>query len=370
MATVTVCQDGQYEPERDFRKRKKKDGRMIAIPEDYEAMNDGFTRKKVPSLTLGEKMRKLRGDLRMSLHDVSKATRIQVKYLEYLENGEYGHLPADVYVRGFLRSYARYLNIDEQTIIKQYERERNIQKNLGREVPKNIQSKALNISSLVITPQTLVIALIVLLVGGAFLYLFREFRSFASDPLLTILEPASNATVERSDIVLLGRTDRGAQVTVNQQPIYVANDGEFSDKLTLQPGLNTITVIAKNRFEKEKLVTLSIQANYVRTVSEPAADAATAVLELPLFHIDVSVSKKVEKVEVEADGVVVFSGTLEPKQSQHIEAKNQIVVTAESGAETLVSFNDRPAESLGPDRSAVKRVVFGQDGREPTKGVQ
>ena len=97
----------------------------------------GFTRKKVESLTLGEKLRKLRTDFRMSLQDVSKATRIQVKYLESLENGAYEQLPADVYVRGFLRSYARYLNVDERAMIKLYDRERNIKVNLGQEDRKS-----------------------------------------------------------------------------------------------------------------------------------------------------------------------------------------------------------------------------------------
>jgi len=37
--------------------------------------NDGFTRKKVESLTLGEKLKKLRGDFRMSLSEISKSDR-------------------------------------------------------------------------------------------------------------------------------------------------------------------------------------------------------------------------------------------------------------------------------------------------------
>jgi len=72
-----------------------------------------------------------------------------VKYLEYLENGQYEKLPAEVYVRGFLRSYARYLNIDEQALVKLYERERNIQANLSQAPPKKTFAvRNLDISSL------------------------------------------------------------------------------------------------------------------------------------------------------------------------------------------------------------------------------
>src|SRR3990167_6830657 len=186
----------------------------------FSDMKDGFTRKKVESLTLGEKLKKLRGDFRMSLAEISKVTKIQVKYLEYLENGQYDKLPADVYVRGFLRSYARYLNIDEGALIKLYERERHIQANLSH-VPskKTFAMRNLDISSLVITPRSLVMVLIILLVGGAFVYLYREFQAFAGAPRLVILSPQNGAVVESSDIVVTGKTDKGARVSINNQPV-------------------------------------------------------------------------------------------------------------------------------------------------------
>ena len=89
-------------------------------------MTETFTRKKVESLTLGEKLARLRTDMRLSLSEVSKAIKVQVKYLEFLERGQYDRLPADVYVRGYLRSYARYLNLDEKAMLRLYEQERNI----------------------------------------------------------------------------------------------------------------------------------------------------------------------------------------------------------------------------------------------------
>lgn len=226
-------------------------------------MKDEFTRKKVESLTLGEKLKKLRSDFRMSLAEISKVTKIQVKYLEYLENGQYEKLPAEVYVRGFLRSYARYLNVDEQALVKLYERERNIQTNLGRVIAKKtFNFKNLNIPSFVITPRSLVMVMIFLLVGGAFFYLYREFQSFAGEPRLVILSPTAGAVVETSEITVTGKTDKDARVSINNQPVFVGSDGEFSDKLILQPGMNTVTVVTINSFNKEKSETLLIEARY------------------------------------------------------------------------------------------------------------
>jgi transcriptional regulator with XRE-family HTH domain len=72
----------------------------------------GFTKKKVNSLTLGEQLKKLRAEGRVSLHEVSRETKIPVKYLVMIEEGDYKNLPPDVYVKGFLRSYAEFLGVD------------------------------------------------------------------------------------------------------------------------------------------------------------------------------------------------------------------------------------------------------------------
>lgn len=325
-------------------------------------MKDGFTRKKVESLTLGEKLKKLRSDFRMSLSEISKATRIQVKYLEYLENGQYEKLPADVYVRGFLRSYARYLNIDEGALIKLYERERHIQANLGRDVAKKtFNVRDLDISSFVITPRSVVIAMIFLLVGGSFFYLYREFRSFAGVPRLVILSPADGTVIEGSEITVLGKTDTGARVSINNQPVFVGSDGGFSDKLILQPGLSTVTIVSVNRFDKEKSETLSVEARYAPSV--PGIQAGTdAADRRETFRIEVGVSEPT-MVTLEADGTVVFSGTLKPGETQATEAKDTVRVTSADAARTTVRFNGAEAQPLG-DAASAKEAVFTAAGRQ------
>lgn len=240
--------------------------------------NDGFTRKKVESLTLGEKLQKLRNDFRMSLVDVSKSTRIQVKYLEFLEKGEYEKLPADVYVRGFLRSYARYLNVDEQALVKLYERERNIQENLGREPVKTIPSYSFTPLSFVITSRTLALGMIILLVFGAFFYLYREFKSFAAEPQLVIFEPENGVIVDSQEVNVKGKTDKGAQVTLNGQTVFVDNEGAFSDRIVVRSGINTLLVRTANRFQKEKSVTLSIESRFVPAVPAPEPEIVPEVV--------------------------------------------------------------------------------------------
>ena len=56
----------------------------------------------------------------MSLEDVAKVTKIQPRILERLESGRPDGLPADVFVRGFVRSYARCVGLDEDEALRRY----------------------------------------------------------------------------------------------------------------------------------------------------------------------------------------------------------------------------------------------------------
>ncbi len=64
------------------------------------------------SSPLGETLRRARLTKGTTLEDAERVTRIPRKYLEALELENFGILPAPVYARGFLRSYAGYLGLD------------------------------------------------------------------------------------------------------------------------------------------------------------------------------------------------------------------------------------------------------------------
>ena len=57
---------------------------------------------------------------RMSINDIATVTRIPVRSLERLESGQFEELPADVFVRGFLRSYARCVGLNAEDTIRRY----------------------------------------------------------------------------------------------------------------------------------------------------------------------------------------------------------------------------------------------------------
>ena len=104
---------------------------------------------------MGEKLKKLRSEGRISLVEASRSTKIQIKYLEYLENGEYEKLPAKVYVKGFLRSYANFLGVNESYLIKLYEREQGIQENIKNTSQEEKIAEPIKFPKFIITPKCL-----------------------------------------------------------------------------------------------------------------------------------------------------------------------------------------------------------------------
>jgi len=77
-------------------------------------------RKCESEAEIGEQLRNQRKARGISLIEVSEHTKIGKKYLEALEEGRYDLLPCETYIRGFLRAYAKYLELDDEWLIDQY----------------------------------------------------------------------------------------------------------------------------------------------------------------------------------------------------------------------------------------------------------
>ena len=65
---------------------------------------------------LGILLRAKREQKQLSIGEVSERLKLPARQIEALENGDYNNLPEPVFVRGFLRSYGRFLDLDESTL--------------------------------------------------------------------------------------------------------------------------------------------------------------------------------------------------------------------------------------------------------------
>ena len=72
---------------------------------------------------LGETLRERRIALGVSMETAEADTKIRARLLEALEQGDYGKLPNPGYVRGYVSSYARYLELDPVPMLAMYRAE-------------------------------------------------------------------------------------------------------------------------------------------------------------------------------------------------------------------------------------------------------
>ncbi|MCE5208181.1 MAG: DUF4115 domain-containing protein [Chloroflexi bacterium] len=71
--------------------------------------------------SIGEILKNQRLDRKLSLDDAAGSTHIRYKYLEALENNDFDLLPSAVQGRGFLRSYAEFLDLDPEPLLNGWE---------------------------------------------------------------------------------------------------------------------------------------------------------------------------------------------------------------------------------------------------------
>ena len=66
---------------------------------------------------IGESLRKARLEKDLSFEVIEKDTKIRRRYLEALENENWDIIPGKVYLRGFLKTYSRYLGLNEANLL-------------------------------------------------------------------------------------------------------------------------------------------------------------------------------------------------------------------------------------------------------------
>lgn len=77
---------------------------------------------------VGDLLRRERERQGKTIKDVELETSIRGTYIEAIEQGKYEVLPGDVYAKGFIRNYSKFLNMDGDSLIEQYNNERGLNK--------------------------------------------------------------------------------------------------------------------------------------------------------------------------------------------------------------------------------------------------
>ena len=85
--------------------------------------------------TLGQELKRLREGRGISLHQISDATHIGVRFLQSIEGDTYDILPGGIFNRAFVRKFAAKVGMDEEEALSLYEKQ--IEASGGEEGPRN-----------------------------------------------------------------------------------------------------------------------------------------------------------------------------------------------------------------------------------------
>jgi len=73
--------------------------------------------------TVAEQLRCAREEQKLDIYQVAEITKIKTDHIRALESGNYDTFSAPVYIRGFVRAYAKVLKLDESQVVADLEAE-------------------------------------------------------------------------------------------------------------------------------------------------------------------------------------------------------------------------------------------------------
>jgi cytoskeletal protein RodZ len=246
------------------------------------------------STAFGEHLKREREMRGVSLEEIAAATRINTRFLEAIENERWDQLPGGVFNRGFIRSVARYLGMDEDALVAEYD--------LDAKDNGNAAANARPVSSLPTQemprnwrPAVVAIVILALLIAaGIFAYVRYRRKIFMG-------------------------FHHGAAALVAQ--IH-----------HMEAGRHTVTPTADSRTANSPLDPSPVSA---------ARDTADHPLTLKLE------AGKPASVKVLADGSVVFDGPVRANDVKQFQARNQFQVSSSESSALLLELNGQTVPPIG-----------------------
>lgn len=322
-------------------------------------MTPKFTRTKIKEKELlGEKLAKKRVSLGYEVKDVERTIKIRSKHIGYIENGEWEKLPPDVFVRGFLKSYSRYLKLDPEKVLSLYYKERGMQEQILKASAPPVSEKESRKSKknkIIITPKKLTVLAIAIVAVSVLTYIGWQVSILAAAPKLELTGPGENTETKESSIVVEGLTDAGSNVYINDIPIGVDPEGTFAEEVSLHDGVNLIKISAENKLDKKTEVTRTVVANLEQTILPNKEDPSGLVMKL-----DIGPNPTSMYIEIDGKAVSGENSVMLPGSSQTIKAKESIVISASDGGSVNVTLNNEDLGKLGKSGEKIDKKEFNQ----------
>jgi len=199
------------------------------------------------SSELGEWLKKERERRGWTLHKASRETQITPEYLEVMENEEWEKLPDGPSRKKLIQNYIRVLGGPASIKTKAND--------IADQFPqKNSKLHPTAKAPLSITPTHIKLTGLGLLLLALLVYLGFQAFVLTTAPELAIESPPDGFVSNTPTVLIKGKTDTIANVTINERPILKNDDGTFETSLDLERGTNIIIISARKKHSKANTI--------------------------------------------------------------------------------------------------------------------
>lgn len=286
-------------------------------------------------ITAGEVFKRYREQTEKSLEEVAQDTKIQKRFLEYLESNEYERFDSDIFVQGFIKIYSNYLGLNEDKMLALYRRTKpNIV--TKKEKRENRKKKILQDFKISFTPKTISIFVSSVLLLSILIYIGIQIYKFQSPPNIRISSPQNDFISKEEEIQIEGETDINTTVTINETNLVDTDeDGKFSQNIKLNPGVNIITIVAsKNNNTLETVETIKV------TYEAEIEETEDVEEEITVNKLRLEIINSSAWIQFNVDKENKISQILQAGESFEYEVEETFSLTTGRIANTLIYFND------------------------------
>jgi len=206
--------------------------------------------------TVGQILSEKRTELKLTLAEIEKETKIRRKYLEAIEKDEFSVVEDGTTLKGFIRNYTKALGLSPENLLAVFRRDYP-EKFENDIIPKKIVETVDNEKKIRWTPKLTFFLTIFIIVSSVTFFLVREYINFSSPPPLWVYSPKEKERVKGA-IIVSGKTDKDASVKIDNINISVLRDGTFKEEIILPKGENIVTIEVSNRQGKKNTINRQI----------------------------------------------------------------------------------------------------------------
>ncbi len=293
----------------------------------------------------GERLRRQREMRGVSLEEISKSTKIGIRSLKAIEDEDFEKLPGGIFNKGFVRAYARFLGLDEEEIVADFEEawnafeaERNPQ---VLEVPEEEERPSSSRSV-----WSIVLLILIAAAAGAWYGYQRMRAAQAAAPQSTLPQIPAEAS---------------SRSTTNQNPPVSQDQPTPAPALPIQNGNSTHeSEPAKPAQVVEGAKSTAKPEPSANKASASAAAALTGSVEAAPIRLRVF-ARADSWLSVSADGKDLGQGILSAQKTRSIRAQKEIRLKIGNIGGVEISFNGQPVDVDGQPQQ-VKELIFTAEG--------